>query len=53
MDEEGFLYVLDRCLDFIILGGENVYLVEIENVLLKYFVVKEVGVMGVGDEKWG
>lgn len=53
LDSEGFLYVLDRCLDLIILGGENIYLVEVELVLFLYFVVVEVGVLGVEDKKWG
>lgn len=49
MDEEGFLYVLDRRSDLIISGGENVYPAEIENVLLKHPAVKEAGVTGVAD----
>ncbi|MDO6846711.1 o-succinylbenzoate--CoA ligase [Priestia megaterium] len=53
VDEEGFLYVLDRRSDLIISGGENVYPAEIENVLLKHPAVKEAGVTGVADEKWG
>jgi len=53
VDEEGFLYVLDRRSDLIISGGENVYPAEIENILLKHPAVKEAGVTGVADEKWG
>ncbi|WP_307341808.1 o-succinylbenzoate--CoA ligase [Metabacillus malikii] len=53
LDAEGFLYVLDRRSDLIISGGENVYPAEIESVLLNYKGVKEAGVIGIDDEKWG
>ncbi|KIQ94180.1 2-succinylbenzoate--CoA ligase [Anoxybacillus thermarum] len=53
MDDEGFLYVLDRRSDLIISGGENVYPAEIESVLLQHEAVKEAGVVGVADETWG
>lgn len=53
LDEEGFLYVLDRRSDLIISGGENVYPAEIENVLSTHPYVFEAGVTGTEDEKWG
>lgn len=53
MDEEGYLYVLDRRSDLIVSGGENVYPAEIEQVLLSHPDVKDVGVVGKKDEKWG
>ncbi|MCK1994881.1 o-succinylbenzoate--CoA ligase [Peribacillus muralis] len=53
LDEEGFLYVLDRRSDLIISGGENVYPAEIENVLSRHPDVFEAGVTGTEDEKWG
>lgn len=53
MDEEGFLYVLDRRSDLIISGGENIYPAEIENVLVKHHDVVEAGVTGLKDETWG
>ncbi|AZB44101.1 o-succinylbenzoate--CoA ligase [Bacillus sp. FJAT-42376] len=53
MDEEGFLYVLDRRSDLIISGGENIYPAEIESILLEHPAVKEAGVAGIPDEKWG
>ncbi|WP_338777886.1 o-succinylbenzoate--CoA ligase [Metabacillus sp. FJAT-52054] len=53
MDEDGFLYVLDRRSDLIISGGENIYPAEIESVLMEHPLVKEAGVTGVTDEKWG
>ncbi|MFJ8245907.1 o-succinylbenzoate--CoA ligase [Peribacillus asahii] len=53
LDDEGFLYVLDRRSDLIISGGENVYPAEIESVLSAHPAVFEAGVTGVTDEKWG
>lgn len=53
VDEEGFLYVLDRRSDLIISGGENVYPAEIEAVLAAHPAVAEAGVAGVPDERWG
>ncbi|WP_042354699.1 o-succinylbenzoate--CoA ligase [Bacillus rubiinfantis] len=53
MDEDGFLYVLDRRSDLIISGGENIYPAEIESVLLAHPEVQEAGVVGADDEKWG
>jgi O-succinylbenzoic acid--CoA ligase len=53
LDDEGFLYVLDRRSDLIISGGENIYPAEIEAVLLAHPSVMEAGVTGAPDEKWG
>lgn len=53
IDNDGFLYVLDRRSDLIISGGENVYPAEIENVLLSYPAVQDAGVVGIEDKKWG
>jgi acyl-CoA synthetase (AMP-forming)/AMP-acid ligase II len=53
LDEEGFLYVLDRKKDMIITGGENVYTKEVEDVLSKHEAVLEAAVFGVPDAKWG
>ena len=53
LDEEGYLFVLDRRSDLIISGGENVYPAEIENVLLAHDAVAEAGVCGVSNEIWG
>ncbi len=53
LDEEGYLYVLDRRTDLIISGGENVYPAEIEAVLLAHPEVEEVGVCGQADPYWG
>lgn len=53
LDEEGFLYVVDRRSDLIISGGENVYPSEIESFLLEIPGVSEVGVTGKIHDKWG
>ena len=53
LDEEGFLYILDRKKDMIISGGENIYPAEIEDALLNNPKVMDVGVIGYPHEKWG
>lgn len=53
LDDEGYLYVLDRRTDLIVSGGENVYPAEIESVLLAHPAVADAGVCGVADERWG
>jgi fatty-acyl-CoA synthase len=52
-DAEGYLYVAGRKKDVIITGGENVYPVEVEQVLYRHPNIKEAAVVGVPDEKWG
>jgi len=53
LDDEGFLYVVDRIKDMVISGGENIYPAEIENELIKHSAVDDVAVIGIPDEKWG
>ena len=53
MDDEGFIYVVDRKKDMIISGGENIYPAEIEQVLNKHRKIVESAVIGAADEKWG
>ncbi|SFD93552.1 2-succinylbenzoyl-CoA synthetase [Lentibacillus persicus] len=52
-DHDGFLYVVDRRKDLIISGGENIYPAEIESVLAGMEAIREAGVVGKRDEKWG
>jgi acyl-CoA synthetase (AMP-forming)/AMP-acid ligase II len=52
-DEEGFIYVVDRKKDLVIVGGENIYPAEIEDALLQNPKVADVGVIGYPHEKWG
>jgi fatty-acyl-CoA synthase len=52
-DEDWYFYVRDRKKDMIISGGENVYPIEIENVLYKHPAVQMCAVIGLPDKKWG
>ncbi|MCM3764771.1 long-chain fatty acid--CoA ligase [Neobacillus niacini] len=52
-DEEGFIYIVDRKKDMIITGGENVYPIEIEQVLFRHPNIREAAIIGYPDEKWG
>jgi acyl-CoA synthetase (AMP-forming)/AMP-acid ligase II len=52
-DAEGYLYLSGRKKDMIIRGGENIYPVEIEDVLGHYPGIREVAVVGVPDDHWG
>jgi long-chain acyl-CoA synthetase len=53
MDEEGYVYIVDRIKDMIISGGENIYSTEVENALSLMPGVAEVAVIGIPDDKWG
>jgi long-chain acyl-CoA synthetase len=53
MDEEGFVYIVDRKKDMVISGGENIYTIEVERALLIHPAVAEAAVFGIPDEKWG
>jgi acyl-CoA synthetase (AMP-forming)/AMP-acid ligase II len=51
LDEDGYMYIVDRKKDLIICGGENIYPVEIEAALQKHPKVHDVAVIGVPDER--
>ncbi|PKN63351.1 MAG: o-succinylbenzoate--CoA ligase [Deltaproteobacteria bacterium HGW-Deltaproteobacteria-15] len=53
LDEEGFVYIVDRKNDMIISGAKNIYPREIEEVLYRHPAVLETTVIGVPDEHWG
>jgi len=53
MDEDGYVYLVDRKKDMIISGGENIYSREVEDVLHTHPAVADAAVVGVPDEKWG
>jgi acyl-CoA synthetase (AMP-forming)/AMP-acid ligase II len=52
-DQDGYLFLTDRIKDMIVSGGENIYPVEVEEVLSLHPGVAEVAVIGVPDERWG
>jgi fatty-acyl-CoA synthase len=53
LDEEGFVYIVDRWKDMYISGGENVYPAEVENVLFQLPQVADAAIIGVPNERWG
>ncbi len=53
MDEDGFLFVVDRLKDMIVTGGENVYSAEVEDAILKLPKVQACAVIGVPDDDFG
>jgi fatty-acyl-CoA synthase len=53
MDDEGFIYIVDRWKDMYISGGENVYPAEVENVLYQLPEVADAAIIGVPSDRWG
>lgn len=53
LDEDGFLFVVDRIKDMIITGGENVYSAEVENALARHEAVQACAIIGIPSERWG
>lgn len=53
LDEDGYLFLVDRVKDMIISGGENIYSVEVENAIASHPAVAQVAVIGIPDETWG
>lgn len=53
MDDEGYVFLVDRIKDMIISGGENVYSGEVENSIMKHPSVSDCAVIGIPDAKWG
>ena len=53
LDEEGYLYLVDRTKDMIVTGGENVYSSEVENAISTHPGVLQVAVIGIPSDRWG
>jgi bile acid-coenzyme A ligase len=53
LDVDGYLYIADRRSDMVVTGGANVYVAEVEAVLLEHPAVEDVVVIGIPDEEWG
>jgi acyl-CoA synthetase (AMP-forming)/AMP-acid ligase II len=53
MDENGYVFVVDRIKDMIVSGGENVYSAEVENAVAQHPAVAACAVIGVPDTEWG
>jgi len=53
MDEDGFIFIVDRMKDMIITGGENVYSAEVENALTRHPAVAACAVIGIPSAEWG
>ena len=53
LDDEGYLYLVDRSKDMIVSGGENIYCTEVEDAIYTHAGVLEATVFGIPDEHWG
>jgi fatty-acyl-CoA synthase len=53
LDDQGFLFIVDRAKDMVITGGFNVYSAEVEQALMAHEAVRDCAVVGLPDEKWG
>lgn len=53
MDDEGFVFIVDRGKDMVISGGENVFSVEVEGAIYQHPAVQECAVIGIPSEQWG
>jgi len=53
LDDEGYLFLVDRVKDMIVTGGENVYSAEVENAISTHSAVAQVAVIGIPHDLWG
>ena len=53
LDDDGYLFIVDRAKDMVITGGFNVYSTEVEQALMAHPDVQDCAVVGLPDEKWG
>jgi acyl-CoA synthetase (AMP-forming)/AMP-acid ligase II len=53
IDEDGFIFIVDRAKDMVLRGGENVYCAEVETAIFEHDAVAECAVFGVPDDRLG
>ncbi|MGE8068672.1 acyl-CoA synthetase [Pseudomonas sp. NPDC089569] len=53
MDEQGYVFIVDRLKDMIVSGGENIFSAEVENVIARHPAIAMSAVIGIPDDKWG
>ncbi|WP_202977869.1 AMP-binding enzyme [Nocardioides daphniae] len=53
LDEDSYVFIVDRAKDMIISGGENIYSVQVEEAIASHPAVLECAVIGVPDDEWG
>ncbi len=53
MDEDGYVYIVDRWKDMYISGGENVYPAEVEQIYFRHHNILDLSVIGISDDRWG
>ena len=53
MDEDGYLFIVDRMKDMIVSGGENIYSAEVENAISRHPAVAQCAVIGIPHSRWG
>ena len=53
LDEDGFVYIVDRIKDMVVSGGENIYTAEVESACASHPGVLQCAVVGIPDERWG
>ncbi|WP_397448633.1 long-chain-fatty-acid--CoA ligase [Pseudomonas sp. NA-150] len=53
MDDDGFVYIVDRLKDMIVSGGENIYCAEVENAIASHPAVAQCAAIGIPSDKWG
>jgi acyl-CoA synthetase (AMP-forming)/AMP-acid ligase II len=53
LDDDGFLFIVDRAKDMVITGGFNVYSAEVEQAVMQHPAVQDCAVVGLPDDRWG
>jgi len=53
IDEQGYVFIVDRIKDMIVTGGENVFTPEVENAVIRHQAVQDVAVIGIPHDEWG